>query len=97
MAGSPPPPVTRISSPEGIITVRMALRSLPPPPLLIDPQRAMESMDRLGEDTGQTRLKGMTEEEDERSQIAHVMEKRSTDSSHTKLRPSANKRQMVRQ
>ena len=33
----------------------------------------------------------MTEEEDERSHVAYVLEKRSTDRGHNKVRPSTNK------
>ena len=41
--------------------------------------RAMEAMEGSGECTRQTRLKGMTQEENERPQIDCVLEKRSTD------------------
>ena len=93
LSGCPLPPVTKISGPEGLFTVQMALRSLPLPlpPQLMHIQRAMKAMDELGKSTGQTILKGTMEKEDERSQIARILEKRSTHRSHNKVRLSANK------
>ena len=55
--------MTRISGPERLFMVRMALRLPPPLPLPTHPQRAMEAMDGLGEDTGQTRLKRTMKED----------------------------------
>ena len=62
------------------------MRLLPPPPRPINPQRDTEATDGHGEDVGQTRLKGTTEE-DERVQVTSETKM----SSHTKLRSSTYK------
>ena len=56
-------------------------------------KRAMEAMEGSGECMRQIGLKGTTEEENERSQIDCVVEKRSTDGTHSKARPLAYKEQ----
>ena len=70
LAGCPPPPVTTIYGPEGLFTVQLALCSplSPPTPQVVHIPRVVEAMDRSGEATRQTRLKGMTEGENERPQ-----------------------------
>ena len=51
----------------------------------------MEAMDGSEESMRQTRLKGTKEKENERPQMNYVLEKRSTNETHSKVGPSAYK------